>query len=176
MGVTDRSKNKSSAYYITLFASIFFLMFISCSYIDTYANENKLVIDPESISGKNDKEGNVLAEYGFPVFTEESMLNMRAIKIQKEKEQIQMVSGLFENKREASTNYDKELKKLIKSGDLFKKVDTGVEMTGDAEINPRDIQKWRMRILAVILMCVMSAAAVRWNRKKYENNCNIRTR
>ena len=63
MEVNDRSKNKSSAYYITLFASIFFLMFISCSYIDTYANENKLVIDPESISGKNDKECNVLAEY-----------------------------------------------------------------------------------------------------------------
>ena len=55
-------------------------------------------------------------------------------------------------------------------------MDTGVEMAGDAEINPRDIQKWRIRILAVILMCVMSAVAVRWNRKKYENNCNIRTR
>ncbi len=176
MDVTGIFRKKDDAYGVVLFLTILFMMFIAFNSADIYAANNKLIIDPESISVDNDKEGNVLAEYGFAVFTEESMLDMHSIKSRKEKERKQMVSGLFESKWKGSTNYDKEVKEVIKSAALFEKVNTGVEMTGDTGINPREMQKWRRRILVILLMCIMSEVAVRWNRKRYENNHNVRTR
>lgn len=174
MGITDR--DKGNAYCIVLFATILFLILIAWHPAYIYATDNKLIIDPESISGGNDKEGNVLAEYGFVVFTEESMSNMREIKNKKEKDQIQMVAGLFGNKWKGSTNYDKEVKAVIKSGNLFEKVDTGIETKGDPGMNPHGTRKLSRIIIVAVLMSIMSLVVIRWNRKKYENNHNIRTK
>ena len=96
MIVIYRLRSKSNICKIALFIVLIFLIFISYMPTCIYANDNKLIINPESISGENEKEGNVLAEYGFAVFTNDSMVSMHTIKSNKEKEQVQiMICTLF---------------------------------------------------------------------------------
>ena len=176
MIVIYRLRSKSKICKIALFIVLIFLIFISYMPTCIYANDNKLIINPESISGENEKEGNVLAEYGFAVFTNDSMMSMHTIKSNKEKEQVQIISGLFNGEWKGIINYDKEVNNTLKSFSLFDKVDTGVEVESNKEINNLFIQKYKKIALCIILTCIMSTVVIRWNRKKYENNHNLRTR
>ncbi len=176
MIVIYRLRSKSKICKIALFIVLIFLIFISYMPTCIYANDNKLIINPESISGENEKEGNVLAEYGFAVFTNDSMVSMHTIKSNKEKEQVQIISGLFNGEWKGIINYDKEVNNTLKSFSLFDKVDTGVEVESNKEINNLFIQKYKKIALCIILTCIMSTVVIRWNRKKYENNHNLRTR
>ena len=176
MIVIYRLRSKSNICKIALFIVLIFLIFIAYMPTCIYANDNKLIINPESISGENEKEGNVLAEYGFAVFTNDSMVSMHTIKSNKEKEQVQIISGLFNGEWKGIINYDKEVNNTLKSFSLFDKVDTGVEVESNKEINNLFIQKYKKIALCIILTCIMSTVVIKWNRKKYENNHNLRTR
>ena len=104
------------------------------------------------------------------------MVSMHTIKSNKEKEQVQIISGLFNGEWKGIINYDKEVNNTLKSFSLFDKVDTGVEVESNKEINNLFIQKYKKIALCIILTCIMSTVVIRWNRKKYENNHNLRTR
>ena len=87
-----------------------------------------------------------------------------------------IISGLFNGEWKGIINYDKEVNNTLKSFSLFDKVDTGVEVESNKEINNLFIQKYKKIALCIILTCIMSTVVIKWNRKKYENNHNLRTR
>ena len=95
MNITDKVKGRGNVNRIVLITTILFLVFTAFSSIYTYADGTGISLDPESISGEHGKEGNILSQYGFAVFTDESMANMKDIKEKKEADQKQMVSNLF---------------------------------------------------------------------------------
>jgi hypothetical protein len=135
-----------------------------------------LVIDPNSISTDNEKEGNILAEQGFSFFTEESMSEMNAAKEKEEKARQEAIDGLFLEDRQDIENYDEYVNEVIKAGDLFSSVNTGVEIV-EPEGAGRSLSPFWMRsIVTGILMCLISAVAIAYIRKRNESKRNHKTR
>lgn len=135
-----------------------------------------LVIDPNSISTDNEKEGNILAEQGFSFFTEESMSEMNAAKEKEEKARQEAIDGLFLEERQDVENYDEYVNEVIKAGDLFSSVNTGVEIV-ESEGAGRSLSPfWMRNIVTGILMCLISAVAIAYIRKRNESKRNNKTR
>ena len=157
---------------VIILAILFFTVFIIQSY-HAYA-EGELIIDPDSISGESQKEGNILAELGFVVFTEESMSYMSAIKEREQNELHQTVEALFDSDWNGAENYDKAVKEIIVAGNLFSKVNTGVQTREETDFSTEASNKWMQFALTGIMMCVFSLLGIRWRRKRYEHNRNNR--
>ncbi len=151
-------------------AAIFLFVFFALQPPYASAVEDTFRVNPESISGESEKEGNILSEYGFAVFTKESMSKIKAEKEKAESTQRQMVDGLFQSEWKGTESYDMEVQELADEADLFSMVDTGVET--EEEITDEFILSEKMRkiIAGGILMCLISVLVIRWNRKKYERN------
>lgn len=169
MSITDKVKGRGNVNRIVLITTILFLVFTAFSSIYAYADGTGISLDPESISGEHGKEGNILSQYVFAVFTDESMANMKDIKEKKEADQKQMVSNLFAVDWQGTGSYDKEVRDTINEGKLFTKVNTGVESsskTGHIGIDTMEV----VDVLIVgIMMCIISVIFIRWRRKKHEN-------
>lgn len=113
MSITDKVKGRGNVNRIVLITTILFLVFTSFSSIYAYADGAGIALDPESISGEHGKEGNILSQYGFAVFTDESMASMKDIKEKKEADQKQMVSNLFAVDWQGTGSYDREVRDTI---------------------------------------------------------------
>lgn len=131
-----------------------------------------LLIDPESISGENEKEGSILAEYGFSVFTEESMSEMQAVKEKEEKARQDAVDGLFSNEWNEIDNYDKYVNEVIKAGNLFSNVNTGVEIVSEEDSGYGSTSKWIKIGATGMLMCLISIIVIMYRRKRHEHKYN----
>jgi len=172
MSVTDKVKSRGNVRGIVLLATILFLVFTVYPPTCIYADEPGIVIDLESISGESEKEGNVLSQYGFAVFTDESMSRMKKIKDNKESKQKRMVSGLFSSDWQGTGTYDKEVQETINEGNLFANVNTGEESTANKRTAGALPNKMIDTFALGITMCLISVAVIRWRRKKHENSHN----
>lgn len=169
---------KRNKLYIIIFLVMFSLLFAVYS-AKVYADDEEddvLVIDPESLSVEYEKTGNVLAEYGFAVFTEESMKDTQAIKDKRAAEQKQMVSGLFTSEWDGKEKYDKDVRKVIEAGNLFETVNTGVEIDETVTAHHRVTARGTAAIMSMLLACFISAAVISWKRKKHESDRYFGTR
>lgn len=131
-----------------------------------------LLIDPESISGENEKEGSILAEYGFSFFTEESMSEVQAVKEKEEQDRQDTVDGLFSSEWNEIDNYDKYVNEVIKAGNLFSKVNTGVETVSEEDRGYGGISKWIKIGATGMLMCLISIIVIVYRRKRHEHKYN----
>ncbi|ASS37132.1 hypothetical protein [Mogibacterium pumilum] len=176
MSITDKVNGRGNVNRIVLITTILFLVFTAFSSIYTYADGTGIALDPESISGEHGKEGNVLSQYGFAVFTDESMARMKDIKEKKKADQKQMVSNLFAVDWQGTGSYDKEVRDTINEGKLFTKVNTGVESDSKISHIGIDTMKVINAFIVGTMMCLISVIFIRWRRKKHENIHNNRAR
>lgn len=172
MRVTNKHSNRKRCKSIVYIFTILFFGILLIYHFPVYA-EGEVIIDPESISGDNDKEGNVLAESGFVVFTEESMSYMQAIKEREKAELDRTVDELFEREWDEIENYDKKVKETIDAGNLFSTVNTGVEIIDEQYENSFSFEKFHI-LLVVLIMTVMSASVISWRRIRNEHKRNNR--
>ena len=169
MSITDKVKGRGNVNRIVLITTILFLVFTAFSSIYTYADGAGIALDPESISGEHGKEGNILSQYGFDVFTDESMASMKEIKEKKEADQKQMVSNLFAVDWQGTGSYDREVRDTINKGELFSNVNTGKESTSKTSNIGIDTMKVIDVLIVGAMMCIISVIFIRWRRKKHEN-------
>ena len=167
MSITDKVKGRGNVNRIVLITTILFLVFTAFSSI--YADGAGIALDPESISGEHGKEGNILSQYGFAVFTDESMASMKEIKEKKEADQKQMVSNLFAVDWQGTGSYDREVRDTINKGELFSNVNTGTESTSKTSNIGIDTMKVIDVLIVGAMMCIISVIFIRWRRKKHEN-------
>lgn len=152
---------------------IFSFIFINpISVLAESQDPGALLIDPESISGENEKEGSILAEYGFSFFTEESMSEMQAVKEKEEQARQDTVDGLFSNEWNEIDNYDKYVNEVIKAGNLFSNVNTGVETVSEVDNGYDSISKWIKIGATGMLMCLISIIVIIYRRKRHEHKYN----
>ena len=142
--------------------------------------EGELRIDPNSISGGYEKEGNVLAVNGFVVFTEESMEYTRAIKEKEETERQEMVDALFSKEWSADKGYDKAFNELVTSAELFSDNITIKNTTNATETAvgiAKDATEKKFYIIGTaITMIMMSAITIIWSKIRNESNRNNRAK
>ena len=169
MSITDKVKGRGNVNRIVLITTILFLVFTAFSSIYAYADGAGIALDPESISGEHGKEGNILSQYGFAVFTDESMASMKEIKEKKEADQKQMVSNLFAVDWQGTGSYDREVRDTINKGELFSNVNTGTESTSKTSNIGIDAMKVIDVLIVGTMMCIISVIFIRWRRKKHEN-------
>ena len=152
-------------------------LYYPAGYTEAYAasdESGKLIIDPESISGMDNKEGNMLLEYEYAVFTNESMAKMQESREGKEREMQRIVDNLFSGEWNEIENYDAEVTEIIKAADLFSYIGTVTEARDAAYTDSAKIKKYLPVILTTMLTVIISAVCIGYIRKRNEYKRNNR--
>ena len=139
--------------------------------------EGELRIDPNSISGGYEKEGNVLAVDGFVVFTEESMEYTRAIKKKEETERQEMIDGLFNEEWSGEKDYEEVISEIVDNTNLFSDniMIKNTTRNGDAEkaeTVKETNRKWLYVTGTLLIMLMMSVIVIAWRKNRDEHNSN----